>query len=262
MSVYDDIIGAYDIIGNRGAFDGAYGYPALPLAFGVDEFAQGQAVAADQANMAAAVANQAAAAQQAAAFASGGPCAPYSGFGGGYGPGGYGPGGYGGGYGPGGFGGPYGNGFGPFGPCTPGMMTNPNGNAVAALVAAKHSLGVAGRCLGKARIELLGFPRTTIAAGATVTINTQPQVLAKIYRIVIPSDIAFQLLIHEFRVGKWNLFANGDPVPAAMLDELASDIGELNPDTAQVNSQVSITVENTSNAEVDFRAGCFVKAIE
>jgi hypothetical protein len=236
MSVYDDIIGAYDIIGNRGAFDGAYGYPALPLAFGLDEFGQ---PSGDPSG-----AGAAAAAAAAAAMAQG-PC----------GPGPYPPGGP---YGP---WGPYGSG-GPFGPCLPGALTNPNANAVAALVAAKHSLGVAGRCLGKARIELLGFPRTTIAAGATVTITTQPQVLAKIFRIVIPSDIAFQLLVHEFRVGKWNLFANGDPVPAAMLDELASDIGELNPDTAQVNSQVSITVENTSNAEVDFRAGCFVKAIE
>jgi hypothetical protein len=231
MGIYDDIIGGwgYDIIGRGGAFDGAHGYPAMPLAFGLDEF--GQPGAGPMLDPAAAAA--------AAAAAQG--CGPGGGGGYGYGPGG-----------------PFG-----FGPCGPqGAMTNPNANAIAALVAAKHSLGVAGRCVGKARIELLGFPPTTVATGATVTITTQPQVLAKIFRIVIPSDIAFSFMVHEFRVGKWNLFANGDPVPAAMLDELASDIGELNPDTAQVNSQVSITVENTSNADIVFRCGCFVKAIE
>jgi hypothetical protein len=234
MSLYDDIIGAYDIIGARGAFDGAYGYPALPVAFGLTND-----MPLDGSGGGSAMMDPNAAAAAAAAAAQGGACGPT-------------PWGY-----------PYGP-PGPLGfPCGPfGGLSNPNVNAVAALVAAKHSLGIQARCPTKARIELLGFPRTPIPPGATLTITTQPQVLAKIYRIVIPSDIAFQLLVHEFRVGKWNLFANGDPVPAAMLDELASDIGELNPDTAPVNSQVSITVENTSNAEVDFRAGMFVKAIE
>jgi hypothetical protein len=225
MGIYDDIIGGYDIIGARGGF---------PLVFGA-EFGDAQAapVATDYGMVATPQAYVPS------------PAAPQT----------YLPSPYGG-----------GGGCGPYG-CGPnGIMSNNSGannlNNFASLVAAKNSLGVVGRCPAKARIEMLGFPRTTIAAGATVTVTTQPQVLSKIFRIVIPSDIAFQLLVHEFKVGKWNLFANGDPCPAAMLDELASDIGELNPDTAQVNSQVSITVENTSNADVDFRAGCFVKAIE
>src|SRR5271156_2897015 len=41
----------------------------------------------------------------------------------------------------------------------------------------------------RVRRELLGFPRTTIAAGDQEDIQTQPQVLAKVIRIVIPSDI-------------------------------------------------------------------------
>jgi len=197
MGLYDDIIGAYDIIGARGDFSG---YPQL--AFG----------------------------------AEGGDCGCQPGCPPGYG---------------GGMMVPLGQGAPPADPA-----------AVAALVASKQALGLASTYPRKARVELLGFPPTNVPNGATLTITTQPQVLCKIFRIVIPSDIAFQFMVHEFKVGKWNLFANGEPVPAAMLDELASDIGELNPDTAQVNAQISITVENISNAPTIFRAGCFVKAIE
>lgn len=292
--MHDDIIGGlgYDIIGNcpygGPGYGGpgvpnnfGYGYPSpvYPVAFGLDEFAEPKGAhpqfydpgmeapratspalyptpgglwdgfAAQRALSTQAVAASAANAANAAATAMS------------YGSRGWPPGyPYGYPYGGPGLCGPCGPGA-PFGGMATGNMGNAN-NALSALIAAKHSFLLSQRGAAKGRIELLGFPPTTVPAFGTVTITTQPQVLCKIYRIVIPSDISTQFLVHEFKVGKWNLFANGDPVPAAMLDELASDIGELNPDTAQVNSQVSITVENITGAEVNFRCGCFVKAVE
>mgnify|MGYP003338344350 CR=1 FL=1 len=41
--------------------------------------------------------------------------------------------------------------------------------------------------MGRARLELLGFPRYCLGAGCTVVLVTQPQVIAKVSRIVIPS---------------------------------------------------------------------------
>lgn len=158
--------------------------------------------------------------------------------------------------------GPWGGGFGPWGYGGYGGPVVPNGNAVASLVAAKNSLLVQPRLPARARNEFLGFPRVCLGPCETATIVTQPQVLAKIFKIVIPSDIAFQLLIHDIKVGKWSMMANGEPIPAAMLSELVDWNTDLNPDTAQVSTNISVTVQNISNAEVDFRMGALVKAIE
>lgn len=131
----------------------------------------------------------------------------------------------------------------------------------AAMRASRNMFQVESACPTASRRELLGFPRTVIAAGDTDTISTQPQVISKIFRITIPSDIAFQLLIHDFKIGKWSLLANNDPVPAAMLDELATEV-DIDPQAAQVNTVISAELENTSNADVDVRMGCIVLAWE
>lgn len=131
----------------------------------------------------------------------------------------------------------------------------------ASLIAAKNGFMLAPKCPTMAAKEFLGFPRTTIVAGDTVTITTQPEVMCKVLRLVIPSDIAFQLLVHDFKIGKWSHLANSEPFPAAMIDEQATDV-LLDGMTAQANTNIILEVENTSNADLVFKAGCIVVALE
>ena len=141
----------------------------------------------------------------------------------------------------------------------PGVV--PNGNAVASLIAAKHSKLVAPRTPARARREIVGFEPVCLGPCETVTIETEPQVLFRPDRLLIPSNIAFQLLIRQIKFGKWNLFANGGAVPAAAFIETAEDTKFLG-DTVQPSGKISITVQNTSNSKVEFSAMMWGDAIE
>lgn len=138
---------------------------------------------------------------------------------------------------------------------------NGDPNLTAALIAARNGFMLAPKCPTMAAKEFLGFPETDIESGATVTIITQPEVTCKVLRLVIPSSIAFQLLVVDFKIGKWSHLANSEPFPAAMVDEQATDV-LLDGMTAQANTNVLLTVKNTSNATVSFTAGCIVVALE
>lgn len=156
---------------------------------------------------------------------------------------------------------------GPQGPmaCYPpygyGPMVAPDPNALATLLAAKHSKLVAPRVPARARREVLGFDRVCVGPCETVTIDASPQVLFRPDKLVIPSSIAFQFLISNIKFGKWNLFANGGSVPAAAFIETAEDTRFLG-DTVQPSGLVSLTVTNTSNAEAEFQAVIWGDAIE
>lgn len=114
------------------------------------------------------------------------------------------------------------------------------------------------RCPTRLRTQYLGFPRTCIPACSTVEIECDVQVLTKIIRLVFPSDSAFQLLVHDIKIGNECLVQCG-PIPASMFLEDATDAEVINTETIQPGTSVRITVQNVSNADVCLSIGAIVR---
>jgi hypothetical protein len=133
--------------------------------------------------------------------------------------------------------------------------------ALARQLASRNAAMVVPRGVTKAREYPLGFPTTTIAALATVNLQTNPQVPFRGRRLVIPSDIAGSILVNDLKVGKNSMFPTSNPVPGRMFTELGVGV-DLNLDTAQISQIVSLNVTNTSNAQVIFNAGMIGTAVE
>jgi len=128
-------------------------------------------------------------------------------------------------------------------------------------LAARHSAMVVPRQVTKAREYPLGFPTTAVGAGASATINAQPQVPFRGRRLIIPSDIAGAFLINDLKVGKNSMFPTSNPVPARAFTELGVGT-DLNLDTAQISQLVSLSVTNTSGAALNFNAALIGTAVE
>jgi len=154
---------------------------------------------------------------------------------------------------------PAGAGWGPWGGCGP--LANLDPNFLANVAAAREAFVVAPKCPTVARREPLGFGLECVGPCETVTIQAEPQVLFKAYRLLIPSDVAFYFQLHEVKIGKWNLFANGGSVPAAAFIETATDT-DFNADTLMPSGKISLTVENVSDSKQQFKAVVFGKAVE
>jgi hypothetical protein len=99
----------------------------------------------------------------------------------------------------------------------------------------------------------LGLPTLAIAAGATQELRTQPQFLFRPERLIIPSDIAFDLRITDVRVGTQSQFASTDPIPAAVFTEVSVNTA-ISFKTAEVGNLLSFTAFNASGAPVNFTA--------
>lgn len=125
--------------------------------------------------------------------------------------------------------------------------------AVAA-IAAKRGAAVVDRGVSKRRKMPIGFAPTSIAAGSSGTIPGQPQNLFRTERLVIPSDIAFDLGVTDLKVGNQSQFAQSNEVPAVIFSEVAINTG-VEFDTAEVGNQISLICRNkdTVNA-VEFTA--------
>lgn len=128
-------------------------------------------------------------------------------------------------------------------------------------LASRNSAMLVQRQVTKAREYPLGFPTTAVAAGAATTITTQPQVPFRGRRLIVPSDIAGSFLINDLKVGKNSMFPTSNPVPARAFTELGVGV-DLNLDTAQISQIISLAVENTSGAQLDFNAAIIGTAVE
>lgn len=137
-------------------------------------------------------------------------------------------------------------------------LSNP---AVRAAVEARQARLVREKGPGRVRQFPLGFPTTTIAGGASETITAQTQVIFRPRRLLIPSDIAGSLLVNDLKVGKNSMFPSADPIPARVFSENAVGV-DLQLDTAQVSQLISLSIENTSGADVDFNACVIGDALE
>lgn len=101
----------------------------------------------------------------------------------------------------------------------------------------------------------LGFTRTTIAAGANVPIVATPQNPYQGNCLVIPSDIAGQVLITDIKVGQQSQLVGTGPLPGRMFSEASEAQCTLDLDPAQINQPITLFVTNISLGNIDFTAG-------
>jgi hypothetical protein len=92
---------------------------------------------------------------------------------------------------------------------------------------------------------------TTVAAAASTNITSRPQRVFRPERLVIPSAIAPQFLITDFKVGNSSQFLNSVAIPAEVFDARAVGV-RLKCETAQINSDLVLGVTNISLAALRF----------
>lgn len=126
--------------------------------------------------------------------------------------------------------------------------------AALAKLAMRSAGGVIKRGLDRKRRYPLGFIPTNILAGATSAVPSAPQNLFRPERLVIPSDIAFDLGVRDIKVGNQSQFVQSAEVPAALFSEVAINTG-VTFDTAEVGNQVSVDMRNKSAGTIEFSAG-------
>lgn len=122
-------------------------------------------------------------------------------------------------------------------------------------VAMRHAQAVTQRPLDRSRRYPLGFVPTTLPAATTALIPAAPQNLFRAERLVIPSDIAFDIGVVDVKVGNQSQFVQSVEVPAALFSEVAIDT-HVHFDTAEVGNQISVQARNKlAVGSVDFTAG-------
>lgn len=118
------------------------------------------------------------------------------------------------------------------------------------------------RAPSKSREYPLGFASDApVAAGASASITTRPQVPFRLDRLVVPSDLAGLFTIDDVKVGKNSQFAAEGAVPARIFQENGVGVC-LKGDTAQISMNVTIRVTNISGAASMFRAAVIGPAVE
>jgi hypothetical protein len=103
-------------------------------------------------------------------------------------------------------------------------------------------------------VQPLGFFFLNIAAGAQVIVTTQPQVLYKPERLVVPTTIAPFFTIDDILVGNKSQFPSANPLPAEMFIPNAEAV-VLELETVNPAINLSLRVTNISGAQQNFRAG-------
>lgn len=110
------------------------------------------------------------------------------------------------------------------------------------------------------RLLFSGAGSTAIATLATTNVTLRPQDLWRIQRISVPSNIAFDLVFNDVKVGQKSQFVDSGELPCASFSEVA--VG--NPillDTANVGNTVILETTNIAGATRTFRAGVFGTAV-
>lgn len=110
------------------------------------------------------------------------------------------------------------------------------------------------RGLDRRRRYPLGVVPTTITTGDTETIPTTPQNLFRPERLVIPSDIAFDVGVTDVKVGNQSQFVETSEVPGSLFSEVAINTG-VTFDTAEIGNQISVQIRNKSLSDIEFVAG-------
>jgi len=116
-----------------------------------------------------------------------------------------------------------------------------------ARIVEKNAVLLKTREYANAKRFLLPFSVVTdLAAGATATLTTSPQLVCKPKRIVFDSSFASLLTVSQIVIGQRNqMVSQNGEVLAGIFSEVSQDT-YLDLDTAAVSSEVSITVRNIS----------------
>jgi len=121
-------------------------------------------------------------------------------------------------------------------------------------IAMRNAGAVVKTSLDRRRRYPLGFVPTVIAAATSALIPSAPQNLFRPERLVIPSDIAFDIGVVDIKVGNQSQLVQSVEVPGALFSEVAIDTN-VTFDTAEVGNQVSVQARNKTLAAVEFTAG-------
>jgi hypothetical protein len=120
-------------------------------------------------------------------------------------------------------------------------------------IAMKNAAGVVQTGLNRRRRYPLGFVPTDILTTASELVPAAPQNLYRPERLVIPSDIAFDIGVRDIKVGNQSQLVQSVEVPGSIFSEVAIDT-DVAFDTAEVGNQVSVDARNKSGATVEFSA--------
>lgn len=126
----------------------------------------------------------------------------------------------------------------------------------------QHSTLVNDHAFTKARNWPLPFDTvTTVVAGATVNVTSNPQMPFKPYRLVIAGSIASSFLLNNIIIGQQPQFAALNAAgPADAFAPGAFQV-DLDCDTAQPNTNVILQVTNASLAALRFNAFLIGKSV-
>ena len=105
-------------------------------------------------------------------------------------------------------------------------------------IARRNAGAVVQRELDRRRRYPLGVTPTIVTAGSQSQIPASPQNLFRPERLVLPSDIAFDLGIVDIKVGNVSQFVQSAEVPGALFSEVAINTG-VNFDTAEIGCEGS-----------------------
>ncbi len=112
----------------------------------------------------------------------------------------------------------------------------------------------------ESRALVIGFSSLAVAALASSTVTSRPQVLFRPTRLVVPSAVAPSFTIDDIKVGnKSQLIASG-AIPAEAFAQTAFNT-PLKLDTCQISMDLIVVVTNVTAAAADFRASMFGDAV-
>lgn len=113
----------------------------------------------------------------------------------------------------------------------------------------------------KSREYVVGFDVTPVTGLGSQPIAKQPQVLFRPERIIVPSNVAFDFMITDVKIGKNSQFTASGEVSAVTFIESAFGV-RLKMDTCQISMQIIISVRNLSANDRNFMASIIGPAVE
>lgn len=112
------------------------------------------------------------------------------------------------------------------------------------------------------RALALGFDSVSDVVAATLAVvSSQPQVVFRPDRLVVPASIAPYFLINDVKIGKNSQLISSTAIPAQAFAQDGTGVG-LKMDTAQVSQLISLTVYNVDGADHRFFAAMLGPAVE
>ncbi len=116
------------------------------------------------------------------------------------------------------------------------------------------------RALSRARRMAIGFGPTALAASSAATdVSTRPQVVFRPERLFIPSDIAFDIVVIDVKIGQRSQLVAAGALPGAIFSEVSVDVF-THWDTAEVGNEIVLTVQNINTALARTFRGCMLGA--